>query len=104
MPEYIVQKQTESRKKNGCYNWSDERKTKHKIFMKGKSNTKEATKQSALKRRRPVLQYDLNYNFIQEWPSIKLAKETLQISSISDCLAGRQKRAGQFIFKFKEVA
>lgn len=63
--------------------------------------SRQAIENSALKRQRIILQYDLEHNFIQEWPSIKIASNELQLTSISDCCAGRQKRAGQFIFKYK---
>jgi len=37
----------------------------------------------------PILQYDLNFNFIKEWPSIKIAKESTGSTHIS--LACRHK-------------
>lgn len=50
-----------------------------------------------------VLQYDLNGNFIKEWESIVSISKTLHISSpsISNCCAGRIKKACGYIWKFK---
>lgn len=53
---------------------------------------------------KPVLQYDLNGNFIREWPSLAKVYEELGIhkSDISDCCKGRKvKTAGGFVWKFK---
>jgi group I intron endonuclease len=62
---------------------------------------KEKTNNEFLKK--SVLQYDLKGNFIQEWPSIKEASIKLEINNgcISANLKGRQKRAGKYIFKYK---
>jgi hypothetical protein len=54
---------------------------------------------------KPVLQYDLQGNFIQEFKSIRDAKSFLGKSKnngdISACLKGRQKTAFGFIWKYK---
>lgn len=52
------------------------------------------------KRRKPVLQFDLNGNFIAEYPFQIWVKHNLGIS-ISNCLKGRTKTAGGYIWKFK---
>lgn len=55
-------------------------------------------------KKKPVLQYDLNGDFIREW---KYAKEPilsgLKVSyhGISDCIRGRQETAGGYIWKEK---
>lgn len=48
-----------------------------------------------------VLQYDLNGKLIKEWPSyIKAAKElNIQSTGISDCVNGRLKTSGRFIWR-----
>jgi hypothetical protein len=51
--------------------------------------------------KKPILQYDLEGNFIQEWNSIKEATKITKIWGIGDCARGRQKRAGKYIWKFK---
>lgn len=50
---------------------------------------------------KPILQYDINGNFIQEWDSITEAEEALRIVSIGKVCNGDRKTAGGFIWKFK---
>jgi preprotein translocase subunit SecD len=54
-----------------------------------------------LKTSKPIIQYDLQGNFIKEWPSRSEAKRWLGSGDIAGCLAGKQKQAGGFIWKFK---
>lgn len=49
-----------------------------------------------------IQQYDLNMNLIKEWPSIIDAETSLNISSISKCLKGKQRSAGGFLWKYLE--
>lgn len=53
--------------------------------------------------KKPILQYDLNGNFIKEWESTSiLVKETNYSNGyISDCLHGKHKKAYGYIWKFK---
>lgn len=52
---------------------------------------------------KPVLQFDLDGNFIREWESIKQAQETLKIGNISNaCRKNKNKTSGGFIWKYKE--
>jgi len=52
---------------------------------------------------KPIIQYDLNGNFIKEWPSIEKAQKELYIHSncIRAVCYGRSKTIGGFIWKFK---
>ena len=51
--------------------------------------------------KKPVLQYDLNGNFIKEWPSATdVGKEAND--NICKCLKGKQKSAYGYIWKYKE--
>lgn len=52
---------------------------------------------------KPVLQFDLDGDFIREWPSMREVKHNLKIdnSSIARCCKGKQKTAGKYIWKFK---
>ena len=56
------------------------------------------------KYKQSVLQYDLNKNFIKEYPSLKSASETCRTtnSAISRCCRGKYKSAGGYIWKYKE--
>jgi hypothetical protein len=49
-----------------------------------------------------VLQYDLNGNFIKEWPSAKEAYRQLDICHITSCCRGEREWAGGFIWKYKD--
>lgn len=52
----------------------------------------------------PILQFDLNNDFIREWKSAKLAGISLNISisNIGKCLRGKRKTANNFIWKYKQ--
>jgi len=52
---------------------------------------------------KPVIQYDLQMNYISEFNSIKEASIKLKLnnSCISDCCKGNQKTSGGFIFEYK---
>lgn len=54
----------------------------------------------------PILQYDLNNNFIKEYPSIMQVKKQLGYSAgnICQCCKGKIKQAYGFIWKYKEKA
>ena len=55
--------------------------------------------------RKTVLQFDLEGNFINEFPSLKEASIKLDIHKnyISDCCKGKYKKAKGFVFKFKQT-
>ena len=52
---------------------------------------------------KPVLQFDLNGNFIREWPStVKVEEETgIWQTSISACCLGKRNSAGGYTWKYK---
>jgi len=83
--------------------------TKHKMSL---SNSKPKPDGFGIKLRKPksvpqnhkpILQYDLEGNFIQEWGSGKIASNNLKIShsGISECCKGKYKSSGGFIWKHK---
>lgn len=49
-----------------------------------------------------IIQYDMNMNFIKEWPSIIDAEETLGIKSIGKVLDLKKRSAGGFIWRYKK--
>ncbi|MCI9110536.1 MAG: hypothetical protein HFH47_01840 [Bacilli bacterium] len=51
-----------------------------------------------------IIQLDLNLNFIKEWKSAKEVEEVLEINrkNISQCITGRNKTAGGYIWVTKE--
>ncbi len=51
--------------------------------------------------RKPIIQYDLNDNFLRQWESITKAQEELKILHISDVCNGKRKTAGGYKWGFK---
>ena len=53
---------------------------------------------------KPVIQYDLEGNFIKEWEATKIASIKLNIhaSNITNCCKNNRKTAGGYIWKYKE--
>jgi hypothetical protein len=73
-------------------------KTKAKI---GKGNKGKIRSEKYIQERsKPILQYDLNMNFIKEWPSIKDALKH-DFGDIGAHLKGRQKTAGGCLWTYK---
>lgn len=55
---------------------------------------------------KPVLQYDKKGNLIREWKSATEASSAFgfkSVSSITNCLIGRNKTSGGYIWKYKEA-
>lgn len=54
---------------------------------------------------KPILQFDLKYNFLNEYKSLNEAKKETGVdaTNISKVLHGHQKQAGGFIWRFKQV-
>jgi len=57
--------------------------------------------ETTIKKYKPILQYDLKDNFIQEWSSIKEAKNKTKINNIPLALSGANKTAGGYIWRYK---
>jgi len=79
----------ENRKSAGGYLWSYELLEKH-LGSNGQDS-------------KPIVQYDLNNDFIAEFDSIGNAARILSIdkSGIIKCCKGKQTRCGGFIFEYK---
>jgi hypothetical protein len=84
---------------------------KHKINLK-KPKSKEWCEKLSKRRlggvgynKKPIIQYDLEGNFIKEWESQYDASISLNINhkSINNCSKNRTKTAGGFIWKYKEI-
>lgn len=71
----------------------------------GKKKTEEWKKDISKKLSVPIIQYDLEMNFIREWSSMREAANKLGIyeSGINSCVNGRQKSSKGFIWKRKTV-
>jgi hypothetical protein len=92
--------------------WSEEVKQKmrkpksEETKLKMRKPKSKYTIESEILRRRfqkPLLQYDLNGNFIKEWSSGTEVKQILKINSsnIPACCRGKKKTVGGFIWKYK---
>lgn len=82
--------------------------------MIGKTRTEETKKligsknsKIQLSKSKPIFQYDILGNFIQQFPSQKSALEfyrkPIKFSGISDCLNGRVKSSMGYIWKYEKV-
>lgn len=65
-----------------------------------KYNLCEKVKEKFDFRAKPVNQYDLNNNFIKEWPSVSDAENTLNIKDIGRCANLKRKSCGGFIWRW----
>lgn len=74
------------------------------FYEDGKVYVKKEQKQRSNKER-PILQYDLEENFIKEWKSAKECNDFtgIQRSRISDVCRGKRKQTGGYIFKYKDA-
>jgi len=77
--------------------------TKYKISKTKKGSTPWNKGRRNVGNLKPVLQYDLDGNFIKEYISIKDAKDKTGISAVNHCLKyDNYKTAGGYIWKYKE--
>lgn len=67
-------------------------------IMKAQGKTRRNNKSS-----KPIIEYDLDMNFIAEYPSVREAERQLGYKSISACLVGKQKTVHGHIFKYKQL-
>ena len=77
--------------------------TKNKM---SKARSEEINLKLSLKLSKPILQYDLEGNFIQEWPSIKEAASSLNLrfsTEISRCCRGEKRQVKGYIVRFIKV-
>lgn len=81
---------------------TEETKRKCREAHLGKRLSEEAIAKRTAKQVKTIYQYDLDGNLIKEWDSVKQAGEALGINrpSISNCLKGRYKSAGGFIWRY----
>jgi hypothetical protein len=80
-----------------------DRKDKNKNYIFDNCQFIENAENSCKDKRKIVLQYDLQGNFIKEWISVREAERNLNISSvsISRVCRGVYKQINRFVFKYK---
>lgn len=69
--------------------------------LKGRKRDNNMIMRAASKRRKPVLQYDMNGNFVHEYPGAKFAVG-FERKAISSCCRGKLYSTGGYIWRFKE--
>jgi group I intron endonuclease len=81
-----------------------EKMSKSHMGIKNSFYGKKHSEDYLLKKRKPIIQLDIEGNILNEWPSITEASTHLKItcSSISYMLNGKYKTAGGFKFKYKK--
>ena len=79
-----------------------EEKRKNMGAPKGGKHSDKAIQQKIKSLSKCIIQYDLSGSFVREWDSIKQAKSETKITNISANLLGKVKRAGNYIWKYKE--
>ena len=67
----------------------------------GKIRGKKTGAINGKKRSIPILQFAKDGTFVKEWPSASEAWRQLGISNICNCLKGRHKSAGGFVWQYK---
>lgn len=78
---------------------------KKRVYKSGHKQSKETVEKRISFFRKPVLQYDLNGNFIQKFNSVKEAASTVNIKNptcISSCILGKRNKSGGFIWRKAE--
>jgi hypothetical protein len=99
-----------TKEKNGMYgrHHTIEAREKMSKIHKGKVISEETKKKSfetKLKNKsfgwKPVIQYDLQGNVIKEFSSIKEAVHITNIKQIGACCKGKQKTAGNYVWRYK---
>lgn len=71
-------------------------------FCTSKYNTNYGTgiERRSNKTSKPVLQFDINHNFIRKYKSMTEAEKTLKIKHIYDCCNGKLKMCGGYIWRY----
>jgi group I intron endonuclease len=100
-PKTEKHKQSISKSKQ---NISEETKQKISKSKLGKKWSEEHIQNIIKGKQKPILQYDLEGNFIKEWSSQLEATKYLNKTGdgIGACCRGRQKKAYNYIWKFKK--
>jgi len=67
-----------------------------------KEEQKQRMREYGYKQRKPVLQYDLENKYLNEFESLAQVLKLLGVRNVSDVCNGKRKTAGGFIWKWKD--
>jgi group I intron endonuclease len=79
----------------------EENRRKLSEKMKGRQLSEDWKNRIGSANSTPVIQMDLEGNFLKEWSSIIEAKSTLKLSNISKVCLGKRNKSGGFKWKYK---
>jgi predicted nucleic acid-binding Zn-ribbon protein len=106
--EEIRKKMSEGKKGHKCYNnpefgnkISKANKNKKRTEQQKINLSKALKNKNMSKKWKPIMQYNLNMEFIKEWENISEAKK--QFKGVPNVLIGKHKTAGGYIWKYKEI-
>lgn len=102
-----VKKSEEGRKKYSeimLLRWANEEyRNQMSVVHKGKKQSEESIKKRNLKINKPIIQLDLDGNFIKEWESIiATQKDGFNPSHISQVCKGKRRSTNGFKWKYKD--
>jgi group I intron endonuclease len=83
---------------------SEESKLKQSKSLKGRNSPNKGNKWNKEQKKqlgKPIFQYDISGNLIQEWYSTQEAQKQLGLKGINNNLKDRTKTCGGFIWKYK---
>ena len=101
--DHINTNRTDNRIEN--LRWAtDEEQANNSLTKEHNSNAKKGKYGKEHPRSKPVLQFDLNGNFIKEWECATQVEKELGISHchICQCCQNKRKSAGGYIWKYKD--
>ena len=73
------------------------------LSLLGKKQSATTISKRRISNSKPIIQYDLNGNFIKEWVNAKVATKELNLNypSINQCCLGNHKTSGKFKWGYK---
>jgi hypothetical protein len=87
---------------DGTYGRIVTEQTKQKMSESKKGKTPKNLNLLIKSRVKPILQYNLNGEFIKEWESVNLAKDELNINNIELVVNGKRNSAGGYIWRYSD--
>lgn len=95
----------ETRKKLSKANKGQKRSKEFGDKVAERNRGKKYSRETIIKMSKPILQYDLEMNFIQEWAGATTASKAIGCNNVGICMCctGRSKTSGGFIWRHKST-